>query len=121
MAGLAGSNKPSESSPLQFPIILDTGVYTIAGSTWTLSGLALIVTAVFNRHMMANWRHPTTDLADVLLVVSGLAIAISGSCMPALAAEIPQSAGVLGGTGTEITLLRDVNNMNSERMAADID
>ncbi len=90
---LAGSSEPPEVVALpvpQVPIILDTGLYTIAGATRVLSGLALLAAAVFLRRAMAG-RYWTANVASWLLEASGAVTAISGACMLTLAAALPEA------------------------------
>ena len=93
MTRLAGSSEPPDVVALpvpQVPIILDTGLYTIAGATRVLSGLALLAAAVFLRRAMAG-RYWTANVAGRLLEASGAVTAISGACMLALAAALPEA------------------------------
>ena len=93
MTRLAGSSEPPDVVTLpvpQVPIILDTGLYTIAGATRVLSGLALSAAAVFLRRAMVG-RYWTANVAGRLLEASGAVTAISGACMLALAAALPEA------------------------------
>ena len=94
---LSGSNEPIEGSPLPFPIILDTGVYLLAGAARVLSGLTLLAAAVFLWQAMKARHRVAIGLAASLLAESGVTTAVSGACMLALALEIPQAAN--GGAG----------------------
>ena len=103
MARLAGSSEPPEVVALpvpQVPIILDTGLYTIAGATRVLSGLGLLAAAVFLRRTTSAW-HRGTHVAGRMLEASGAVTAVSGACMLALAMEIPQAAS---GTGPVVLI-----------------
>ena len=92
---LTSSMEPPEGAPVQFTIILSTGVYAIAGAARILAGLGLLAAAVFLRRAASAW-HRWAHVAGLLLGVSGAVTAVSGACMLALAMEIPQSAS---GTG----------------------
>ena len=93
---LTSSMEPNEAAPVQFTIILNTGVYAIAGAARTLAGLGLLAAAIFLRRAMSAW-HRASEAASLLLIASGAVTAVSGACMLALAMEIPQA--VNGGTG----------------------
>ena len=101
MTRLASSTEPLEGSPIQFPIILNTGVYAIAGAARILAGLGLLAAAVFLRRATSA-RHRAADAASRLLEASGAVTAVSGACMLALAMEIPQAAS---GTGPVAALI----------------
>ena len=96
---LAGSDEPPAGSPLYLPIILDTGLYAIAGAGRVASGLALLAAAPFLRRGMAQagWRLRLADLAAGLLAVSGAITAVSGGCMLALVAAIPEQTAFASG------------------------
>lgn len=91
---LAGSDEPPAGSPLYLPIILDTGLYAVAGAARVASGLALLTAALFLRRgmMLAGWRQRSVGIAAGLLAVSGAITAVSGGSMLALAAAIPEQA-----------------------------
>ncbi len=93
---LTSSMEPNEAAPIQFTIILNTGVYAIAGAARILAGLALLAAAIFLRRATSAW-HRWVDAASLLLGSSGAVTAVSGACMLALAMEIPQAAN--GGPG----------------------
>ena len=93
---LTSSMEPPEGAPVQFTIILSTGVYAIAGAARMFAGLGLLAAAVFLRRATWGW-HRGADAAGLLLGASGAVTAVSGACMLALAMEIPQAAN--GGTG----------------------
>ena len=93
---LTSSMEPTEGAPVQFTIILSTGVYAVAGAARMLAGLGLLAAAVFLRRATSAW-HRAADAASLLLGASGAVTAVSGACMLALAMEIPQAAS--GGTG----------------------
>ena len=93
---LTSSMEPPEGAPVQFTIILSTGVYAIAGAARILAGLGLLAAAVFLRRTTSAW-HRWADAATLLLGASGAVTAVSGACMLALAVEIPEAAN--GGTG----------------------
>ena len=92
MTRLNSSMEPLAGSPIQVPIILDTGQYVIAGAARTLSGLALLAAAVFLRLALRREQPIAAGIATTLLELSGAATAISGAAMLALAAGIPQAA-----------------------------
>lgn len=98
---LAGSDEPPAGSPLYLPIILDTGLYAIAGVARVASGLALLAAAWFLRRgmimMLTDWTLRSVDIAAGLLVVSGAITAVSGGCMLALAAAIPEQSAFASG------------------------
>ena len=98
---LASSTEPLEGSPIQLPIILNTGVYAIAAAARILAGLGLLAAAVFLRRATSA-RHRAADAASRLLEASGAVTAVSGACMLALAMEIPQAAA---GTGPVVALI----------------
>lgn len=93
---LAGSDEPPDGSPLYLPIILDYGLYTTAGAARVASGLALLAAAWFLRRSMimtlTGWQLRSGELAAGLLAVSGAITAVSGGCMLALAAAIPEQS-----------------------------
>ena len=91
---LAGSDEPPAGSPLYLPIVLDIGLYAVAGAARVASGLALLAAALYLRRalLMAGWRLRSVDLAAGALVVSGAVTAVSGGAMLALAAAIPETA-----------------------------
>ena len=101
MTRLASSTEPLEGTPVQLPIILNTGVYAIAGAARILAGLGLLAAAVFLRRATSA-RHRAADAASRLLEASGAVTAVSGACMLALAMEIPQAAS---GTGPVVALI----------------
>ena len=86
---LNSSMEPLAGSPVQLPIILDTGQYVIAGAARALSGLALLAAGVFLWRCLPeqNWM---ADAATRLLEASGIVTAASGVCMLALAVMIPE-------------------------------
>ena len=92
MARLNSSMEPLAGSPIPLPIILDTGQYVIAGAARTLSGLALLAAAVYLWMALRGSQPQVMGVAAALLVLSGVATAVSGACMLALAAGIPQAA-----------------------------
>ena len=92
MTRLNSSMEPLAGSPIPLPIILDTGQYVIAGAARTLSGLALLVAAAYLWMALRGSQPQATGLAAALLALSGAATAVSGACMLALAAGIPQAA-----------------------------
>ena len=92
-ARLAGSDEPPEGSPLYLPVILDTGLYAVAGAARVASGLALLAGAVFLRRTMLTLpTAPGIAIAAGLLIISGTVTAVSGACMLALAAGLPETA-----------------------------
>ena len=92
MTRLSSSLEPFPDSPIQLPIILDTGQYVIAGAARVLSGLALLAAAIFLRLTLNDRQPVAAGISAALLVLSGMATAISGACMLALAAELPEAA-----------------------------
>lgn len=96
---LAGSDEPPAGSPLYLPIILDTGLYAVAGAARVASGLALLAAAPFLRRGIARagWSLRLADIAAGLLAVSGAITAVSGGCMLALAAAIPEQTAFASG------------------------
>ena len=96
---LTSSMEPPEGAPVQFTIILSTGVYASAGAARILAGLGLLAAAVFLRRATSAW-HRWAHVAGLLLGASGAVTAVSGACMLALAMEIPQAAN--GGTGAVV-------------------
>ena len=91
---LAGSDEPAAGSGSYLPIVLDTGLYATGGGARVLSGLALLAAAVWLRRALAAWRLWTVDAAASLLALSGLVTGISGVCMLALAAQLPETTAV---------------------------
>ena len=91
---LAGSDEPPAGSPLYLPIVLDIGLYAVAGAGRIVSGLALLAAALFLRRavLTAGWRLRAVDLAAGALAVSGAVTAVSGGAMLAVAAAIPETA-----------------------------
>ena len=90
---LAGSQEPPADSPLYAPVILDTGLYAVAGAARVVSGVALLAMAIL------CWRRPVPaggatvmGMAVALLGISGVVTAASGACMLALAAAVPATA-----------------------------
>lgn len=98
---LTSSMEPLEGAPVQFTIILSTGVYAIAGAARILAGLGLLAAAVFLRRTTSAW-HRWAHAASILLGASGAVTAVSGACMLALAMEIPETAS---GTGPVVAPL----------------
>ena len=98
---LTSSMEPLEGAPVQFTIILSTGVYAIAGAARILAGLGLLAAAVFLRRTTSAW-HRWAHAASILLGASGAVTAVSGVCMLALAMEIPETAS---GTGPVVAPL----------------
>ena len=92
MTRLSSSLEPLPDSLIQVPIILDTGLYAIAGATRVLSGLALLAAAVFLRLTLNDGQPVAASIAAALLALSGAVTAVSGACMLALAAGVPQAA-----------------------------
>ncbi|MXZ91267.1 MAG: hypothetical protein F4W95_04975 [Chloroflexi bacterium] len=92
MTRLSSSLEPFPDSPIQLPIILDTGQYVIAGAARVLSGLALLAAAIFLRLTLNDRQPVAAGISAALLVLSGAVTAISGACMLALAAELPEAA-----------------------------
>ena len=92
MTRLNSSMEPLAGSPIQVPIILDTGQYVIAGAARILSGLALLAAAVSLRLALRREQPIAAGIATTLLELSGAATAVSGAAMLALAAGIPQAA-----------------------------
>ncbi|MYC34836.1 MAG: hypothetical protein F4X64_16895 [Chloroflexi bacterium] len=92
MTRLNSSMEPLAGSPIQLPIILDTVQYVIAGAARVLSGLALPAAAVYLWMALRVSQPQAMGLAAILLALSGAITAISGACMLALAAGIPQAA-----------------------------
>ena len=93
MTRLSSSMEPPEVVTLpvpQVPIILDTGLYTISGLARVVSGLALLAAAVFLRRAMAG-RYWMANVAGRILEASGTVTAVSGACMLALAAALPEA------------------------------
>ena len=91
MTRLNSSIEPLAGSPVQVPIILDTGQYVIAGAARTLSGLALLAAAVLLRLALRREQPIAAGIATTLLELSGAATAISGAAMLALAAALPEA------------------------------
>lgn len=89
---LTSSMEPLPDSPIQTPIILDTGQYAIAGAARVISGLGLLAAAVFLRLTLRDRQPVVVGVAAALLALSGIITAISGACMLALAAGIPEAA-----------------------------
>ena len=92
MTRLNSSMEPLAGSPIQLPIILDTVQYVIAGAARVLSGLALLAAALYLWMAMRVVQPHAMGLAAALLLLSGVATAISGAAMLALAVGIPQAA-----------------------------
>ena len=91
---LAGSDEPPEGSGSYLPIVLDTGLYATGGGARVLSGVALLAAAVWLRRALAAWRLWTADAAAGLLALSGVVTGVSGVCMLALAAQLPETTAV---------------------------
>ena len=91
---LAGSDEPAAGSGSYLPIVLDTGLYATGGGARVLSGVALLAAAVWLRRALAAWRLWTADAAAGLLALSGLVTGVSGVCMLALAAQLPETTAV---------------------------
>jgi len=91
MTRLSGSMEPLAGSPIQVPIILDAGQYIIAGAARTVSGLALVAAAVFLKLALRRDQPVAAGIAMTLLELSGVATAISGAAMLALAGGLPQA------------------------------
>lgn len=89
---LSSSMEPLPDSLVQLPIILDTGQYAVAGAARVISGLGLLAAAAFLRLALRDGQPIAAGIATTLLELSGAVTAISGACMLALAAEIPESA-----------------------------
>ncbi len=92
MTRLNSSMEPLAGSPIQVPIILDTGQYAIAGAARTLSGLALLAAALYLWMTLRSSQPQAIGIAAALLVLSGATTAISGAAMLALAGGLPQVA-----------------------------
>ena len=92
MTRLVSSMEPLEGSPIPLPIILDTGQYVVAGAARTLSGLALLAAALYLWVTLRGSQPQVMGVAAAPLVLSGVATAVSGAAMLALAAGIPQAA-----------------------------
>ena len=91
MTRLNSSMEPLAGSPIQVPIILDTGQYVIAGAARALSGLALLAAAVLLRLALRPEQPIAAGIATTLLELSGAATAISGAAMLTLAAALPEA------------------------------
>ena len=91
-ARLAGSAEPPEGSPLYLPVVLDTGLYALAGAARAVSGLALLAGAALLRRAMPTATGVAVAVAAALLAISGIVTAASGACMLALAAGLPETA-----------------------------
>ena len=91
MTRLSSSLEPLPDSPIQLPIILDTGQYAVAGAARIISGLALLAAAVFLRLALRREQPVAAGIVAALLALSGMATAISGACMLALAAALPEA------------------------------
>ena len=97
MTRLSSSMEAPEVASLpvpQVPIILDTGLYTISGLARVVSGLALLAAAVFLRRAMAG-RYWMANVAGRILEASGTVTALSGACMLALAAALPEAGNTV--------------------------
>lgn len=92
MIRLSSSMEPLPDSPIQLPIILDTGQYAVAGAARVISGLGLLAAAIFLRLTLRDGQPVAAGIATTLLELSGAVTAISGACMLALTAGIPESA-----------------------------
>ena len=92
MTRLASSDEPLAGSPIQLPIILDTGLYVVAGAARVLSGLALLGAAAWLWLALRARQPLAVGIAATLLALSGLVTAVSGASMLALAGGIPQAA-----------------------------
>ena len=90
---LNSSEEPLAGSPIQVPIILDTGQYAVAGAARVLSGLALLAAAMFLWRSLPDQTR-TADIAARLLEASGVATAASGACMLALAIMVPEGGPI---------------------------
>lgn len=93
-ARLAGSDEPPAGSGAYLPIVLDTGLYATAGGARVLSGMALLGAVWYLRRGMtpAGGRLVSVEIAAGLLLVSGAVTIVSGDCMLALAAALPEQA-----------------------------
>ena len=94
MTRLSGSMEPPEGIAIQIPqvpIILDTGLYTVSGLARVVSGLALLAAAVFLRLTLRREQPIAAGVATTLLELSGAVTAVSGACMLALAAALPEA------------------------------
>ena len=91
MTRLNSSMEPLAGSPIQLPIILDTGQYVIAGAARILSGLALLAAAFYLWFALRGSQPQAMGVAAALLILSGAATAISGAAMLALAAALPEA------------------------------
>ena len=91
MTRLNSSMEPLEGSPIPLPIILDTVQYVIAGAARTMSGLALLAAAVYLWMALRVSQPQAMGLAAGLLISSGVATAVSGAAMLALAVGIRQA------------------------------
>ena len=92
MTRLASSDEPLAGAPVQLPIILDTGLYVVAGAARALSGLALLGAAAWLWLALRARQPLAVGIAATLLALSGLVTAVSGASMLALAGGIPQAA-----------------------------
>ena len=94
MTRLSSSMEPPEVIALpvpQVPIILDTGLYSVSGAARIVSGLTLLIAAVFLRLTLNDRQPVAAGIAAALLALSGAVTAISGACMLALAAALPEA------------------------------
>ena len=98
-ARLAGSAEPPEGSPLYLPVVLDTGLYVLAGAARAVSGLALLAGAALLRRAMPTATGVAVAVAAALLAISGTVTAVSGACMLALAAGLPETAAAAAYAG----------------------
>ena len=92
MTRLSSSLEPLPDSLIQVPIVLDTIQYAVAGAARVISGLGLLAAAFFLRLTLNDRQPAAAGIAAALLVLSGIATAISGASILALAAGIPESA-----------------------------
>ena len=90
---LNSSEEPLAGSPIQVPIILDTGQYAVAGAARVLSGLALLAAAMFLWRSLPDQTR-TADITARLLEASGVSTAASGTCMLALAIMVPEGGPI---------------------------
>ena len=99
---LAGSEEPPADGLVRLPVILDTGVYAVAGAARVVSGLALLAAAMFLSRCLPE-QNRLADVATGLLEASGIVTAASGACMLALAIMIPEGARAPDDTLTYVT------------------
>lgn len=72
-------------------IVANRRYYATAGVARLVSGLALLAVAWLLWQALASDRHRAPAWAGVLLLLSGIATAVSGGCMVALTLEILQT------------------------------